>query len=158
MSIPRIGVILIYKKNTTNSSEDEYLTVYQDASKLWGFPKGRWKNCEIYTEGACRELFEETGIKITPDELSYKKMFHIKRGKHHHYYFVKHVDEKPLVFVDGYEVTDYKWCSLEEISSKKVSYFTEQLIKKLYQDEFTMKSEVILKPVFSNYKDLVSVL
>ena len=60
MSIPRVGVLLVYKSKETTSPE--YLCVHQDASKLWGFPKGRWKYFETYTQGACRELLEETGM------------------------------------------------------------------------------------------------
>lgn len=123
MSIPRVGVILVYL--------DEYLCVYQDASNLWGFPKGRAKNFETYTQGACRELLEETGIKIHYRDLTTDNMYHIKRGKHHHYYFIKEVSHKPVVTVDGEEITGYKWMTLPELSSKDVSYFTDQVIKRM---------------------------
>lgn len=136
MSIPRVGVILVYQSKIYDLPE--YLCVYQDASKLWGFPKGRSKNFETYTQGACRELLEETGIKIHHSELSIENMYHIKRGKHHHYYFIKEVTHKPVVTVDGDEIIDYKWMNILELSLKDVSYFTEQIIKKIYDVKTTL--------------------
>lgn len=135
MSIPRVGVLLVYKpKNnlkTFNYFDHQYLCVHQDASKLWGFPKGRWKKFETYTQGACRELLEETGIQISPNDLSINNMIHVKRGKHHHYYFIKEVYEKPIVNVDGYEIIDYQWMTLQELSMKNVSFFTDHVINRL---------------------------
>ena len=128
MSVPRVGVVLVYyPKNNC----PEYLCVYQDASKLWGFPKGRWKNLETYTQGACRELLEETGININHQELSLNNMYHIKRGKHHHYYFLKEVYHKPVVTVDGVEIINYRWMTLPELSRMDISYFTDQIVKRL---------------------------
>jgi len=128
MSIPRVGVLMRYSKP---NEEPEYLCVFQEASKLWGFPKGRLKNFESHTQGACRELLEETGCKLSSNLLSYDHMIHIKRGKHHHYYFVRDIVCKPVVTVDGFEIIDHKWMTLEELSTKSVSYFTDQVIKKI---------------------------
>lgn len=131
MSIPRVGVLLAYRSKNCTDSTPEYLCVYQNASSLWGFPKGRWKNFETYTQGACRELLEETGIKIHSSELSFDNMYPIKRGKHHHYYFVKDVSHKPVVTVDGEEIIGYKWMTISDLSKMNVSYFTDQVIKKM---------------------------
>jgi 8-oxo-dGTP pyrophosphatase MutT (NUDIX family) len=125
MSIPRTGVIIKHKSTET------YLCVFQSASRLWGYPKGRINLSEEYKIGACRELFEETNIHIYPEYLDYNNMIHIKRGKHHHYYFILEVDEKPNVIVDMYEIIDYKWMNLEELEKEKTSFFTEQVIKRL---------------------------
>ena len=104
MSTPRVGVVLNYK--------DRYLCVYQYASNLWGFPKGRLKKFEKQKNGAVRELREETGIFIHPNCLTTNNMFHIKRGKHHHYYFILSIDYIPEVNIDGYEIIDYAWLTL----------------------------------------------
>lgn len=123
MTIPRVGVIINYK--------DEYLCVFQEASRLWGFPKGRLQAYESYKEGACRELLEETGIRLYPYLLDANNSIHIKRGKHHHYYFLKTISKKPDVCIDNYEIIDYNWMTLEELSGLKTSYFTEQVLKRL---------------------------
>jgi 8-oxo-dGTP pyrophosphatase MutT (NUDIX family) len=123
MNIPRIGVI-IRKVN-------RYLCVFQAASKLWGFPKGRLKEFESYKEGACRELREETGIVLSPDILDSNNIIHIKRGKHHHYYYIHEVIEYPIVNVDNYEIIDHRWMTLYELSKMDRSFFTEQAIKRI---------------------------
>lgn len=86
---------------------------------------------ESYIEGACRELYEETGVNILPEELSNSEYHHIKRGGHHHFYFVKNINKKPTIYIDNYEIIDYKWMTIRELSMKRVSYFTEQMIKKI---------------------------
>lgn len=123
MTTPRVGVIIRH--------QDKYLCVFQDASRLWGFPKGRLKDFECYKDGACRELMEETGIVLHPNILDSNKMIHIKRGKHHHYYYIHDADIKPIVIVDNYEIIDYKWMTLLDISLVKTSFFTEQVVKRL---------------------------
>lgn len=142
MSIPRVGVLLVFQQNPLDNPE--YLCVYQAASGLWGFPKGRWKKFETYIQGACRELLEETGIKLQQSDLSMDFMYHIKRGKHHHYYFIKEVTHKPIVTVDGDEIIGYKWMTIDELSkiadqnyiNKGVSYFTDQAIKRIKETTF----------------------
>lgn len=123
MTTPRVGVIIRH--------EEKYLCVFQDASKLWGFPKGRLKEYESYRVGACRELMEETNIKIYPTFLDTNNLIHIKRGKHHHYYFLYNVQTRPSVVVDCYEIIDHKWMTIDEICNVKTSFFTEQAIKRL---------------------------
>ena len=137
MSIPRVGILLRYFNNDIN--DVEYLCVYQSASRFWGFPKGRINEFESYTNGACREMYEETGVKIYPFELSFNNFYHIKRGKHHHYYFVKDIIDKPIVTVDNDEILDYKWMILKELSNENISYFTEQLIKKINEPYYVKK-------------------
>ena len=132
----RVGVILVYKNK---NSDYQYLCVYQNASNLWGFPKGRLNtNKETFKEGACRELFEETGITIYPHQLYNEDTILIKRGKHKHYYFLKYISTKPTVFVDNYEISDYKWMTIDELSFQKTSYFTGQIIKNYMSNDDEM--------------------
>ena len=114
--VPRVGIILrtpISSTNTLKVTEDYplngkyiYLTVYQDASGLWGFPKGRWKSdIETYFQGAMRELKEETGVFLK--HFMYKRQNEkivIKKGKQQHHYFVIDVAVPPLVSIDNYEI------------------------------------------------------
>jgi len=45
---------------------DEHAPVYPD---LWGLPGGRLEDGESFVEGAARELEEETGLRVAPDDL-----------------------------------------------------------------------------------------
>jgi 8-oxo-dGTP pyrophosphatase MutT (NUDIX family) len=135
MTTSRVGVIL--------NRKDKYLCVFQSASKLWGFPKGRLRKFEKQKNGACRELREETGIFITPNYLTTNNMLHIKRGKHHHYYFLLSIDQEPDVYIDGYEIIDYRWLTIEELSKLHTSFFTEQVCKRLSKLN-EMKNNILL--------------
>lgn len=60
-----------YKCGVILRCEEKILIVYQKASGLWGFPKGRkYENEEIFV-CAKRELLEETGIDL--DKLKFRR-------------------------------------------------------------------------------------
>ena len=76
-----------------------------------------------------RELKEETGVFLK--HFMYKRQNEkivIKKGKQQHHYFVIDVAVPPLVSIDNYEITDYRWATLDWICNKKVSYFTAELL------------------------------
>lgn len=140
---PRVGIIIrcpfssvSYLKpiDVDNCKQTKYiyLTVYQAASFLWGFPKGRLNvNRENYYQGALRELREETGIILNTFPYHKVKKINIKRGKHHHYYFLIDLPTPPFVNIDNREIVDYRWATLDWLSSRNVSFFTENVIDKL---------------------------
>ena len=141
---PRVGIIIrcpyssiSYLKPMDNVDLQKqpkyiYLTVFQSASGLWGFPKGRWKmNKETYYQGALRELKEETGIVLNNTYNHKIQKLSIKRGKHHHYYFIIYLLTPPFVNIDNKEIIDYRWATLDWISSRNVSYFTENVLENL---------------------------
>jgi ADP-ribose pyrophosphatase YjhB (NUDIX family) len=54
------------------TSDDFVLLVcepYDDGTLHWGIPGGRVEEDESFAEGATRELFEETGLMVSPAEL-----------------------------------------------------------------------------------------
>lgn len=54
------------------TSDDLILLVrepYDDGKLHWGIPSGRVEDHESFAEGATRELFEETGLAVHPDDL-----------------------------------------------------------------------------------------
>lgn len=151
MTTPRVGVIMKHK------STERYLCVFQEASKLWGFPKGRLKPFESHKDGACRELWEETRVHVSHNILNFNDMIHIKRGKHHHYYFLLDVEDKPNVTVDMYEILDHKWMTIDELSREKTSFFTEQAIKRLTINEtVNITSSISTINISSNDNTLIN--
>lgn len=124
MSTPRVGIIIKFN--------DKYLSVFQDASKLWGFPKGRIQENESLVKCGLRELKEETNIELTEEQLGPGDLIHIKRGKHHHYYYLIELNYEPSCQIDNDEIKDFKWVTLKEFSSiRNVSFFTDQVLRKL---------------------------
>ena len=54
------------------TSDDLILLVrepYDDGELHWGIPSGRVEEEESFVEGATRELFEETGLMVSPTDL-----------------------------------------------------------------------------------------
>ncbi len=125
MSTPRVGIIIKYN--------DKYLSVFQSASKLWGFPKGQLQDEDKeLIDCGIRELGEETGIVLNKDIFKLTDLIHIKRGKHHHYYYVKELLYEPECKIDNNEIVDYRWISLKDFMNvSNISFFTEQVLKKL---------------------------
>lgn len=86
----KAGVVLF--NNNTNK-----ILIVQSRGNLWGLPKGSCNNNETIIECASRELFEETGITITADEISeskfkYKKS-HFRIGTCIYYYIERNIEE-----------------------------------------------------------------
>lgn len=50
-------------------------------SKHWDLPKGKIDPGELDKDAAIRELYEETGIEVTPDQVSEIGIFSYKKGK-----------------------------------------------------------------------------
>ncbi len=47
----------------------EFLMLRNSMHHSWGFPKGHLENGESLQEGACREVLEETGVNLLPQDL-----------------------------------------------------------------------------------------
>lgn len=58
------GAVVFRRK----SGNTEFLLVKNKKGSNWGFPKGHIEKGETEKETAIREVFEETGVKITPME------------------------------------------------------------------------------------------
>ena len=86
----KAGIVLF--NNNTNK-----ILIVQSRGNLWGLPKGSCNNNETIIECASRELFEETGITITADEIAeskfkYKKS-HFRIGTCIYYYIERNIEE-----------------------------------------------------------------
>jgi 8-oxo-dGTP pyrophosphatase MutT (NUDIX family) len=72
-------------------------------SQKWSFPKGHIKCGELPVDCAKRELFEETGVRISQDHCGYYTM---KGGG----YFVFHIDVSCFLNTkDTDEISDTAW-------------------------------------------------
>ena len=86
----KAGIVLY--NNITNK-----ILIVQSRGNLWGLPKGSCNDNETIIECASRELFEETGIKITSDEIfdskfKYRKS-HFRIGTCIYYYIERDMEE-----------------------------------------------------------------
>jgi 8-oxo-dGTP pyrophosphatase MutT (NUDIX family) len=67
-----------------NKTHDKILLV-QSRGNLWGPPKGSVEPNETTIECAIREVFEETGLKLTPDNIGDNRKF-VYNGSHYYYH------------------------------------------------------------------------
>ena len=84
------------------------------AHKMWTFPGGGVHRRETFEQAAIREAYEEVGVKLT-------EVRHVGGYNNTHQYkrdrvecFVAEVDS-PEFKVDGFEITEAKWFSLDEL-------------------------------------------
>lgn len=138
-----IGVIVF------RSIDDRiYFLLIKHSGGHWAFPKGHPDKHETEIQTARRELFEETGIEkieLISDKIlledRYKFLGH--KGELIHkvvYYYVAEVKTE-YVMVDGEEISDYKWCTLEESLNYLAHSETIILINKAYKYIYEFKNE-----------------
>jgi 8-oxo-dGTP pyrophosphatase MutT (NUDIX family) len=107
---------LIFKKKDQAS---EFLLIYSNRNKEWGFPKGHIDAGETEKEAALREIKEETGlielrlIDGFREELVYKAVSNRDDSKgsvieKSTIYFLCETKTKDIT-VDADEITDFKW-------------------------------------------------
>lgn len=80
---------------------------------LWESAGGKAEEGETLEEAVTREIWEETGFKITPEKLLYASLCDLNGEKHIFVVFLCFTDEeKPLLSAD--EHSEYRWVDKEE--------------------------------------------
>ena len=103
------------------------LVVHHPSSGFWGFPKGHLEAGETAAAAAIREVGEETGIRVTPQQLG--RTYGCKNCKYYEVWF----DARPAVCVDGREIDDYAWISIAELAGRPRSAATKRVVEKINQ-------------------------
>lgn len=81
-------------------------------AEKWGPPAGKVGEGEKLKEAICRETFEETGIKITPDKIrKFNKTYYVSHGgtDFMFYVFSINVDIEPKVVLSPLEHSECQW-------------------------------------------------
>jgi ADP-ribose pyrophosphatase YjhB (NUDIX family) len=74
----------------------------------WAMPGGFMENDETPEAAACRELFEETGLRISPDEMNLVSVSSILNMAQTHLVFRCHLEEEPAT-TETEEATEFGW-------------------------------------------------
>lgn len=108
-------------------------------AKKWGVPAGKLELNETPEEAAVRELFEETGIRIQPNELHSVGILYIRKPEVDYVYhpFKINLTGKPEVRLSS-EHLSFKWLSQSEIMEiplmdgaiKSFQYYREKIALK----------------------------
>ncbi|HEX2787074.1 MAG TPA: NUDIX domain-containing protein [Ignavibacteria bacterium] len=132
-----VGVIIFKKFGDKNESEIKYLLL---KAHKWGtFPKGHIDAGEAKLDAALRELFEETGIKsdeikLISEDILLTQQYHFKDNKKgliqktNEFYFAEVQNDK--VTIDNDEISEYRWCTMNEaLKLSEYKNFEEVIIK-----------------------------
>ncbi len=127
------GIIAISK----TAKQTKYLLV-QHLAGHWGFPKGHAEIGESPVESACREFFEETGIKASEfdsNNFLEENYEFVKNGKSISKkvrYYLMFIDEVKI-FKQDEELSAADWLTYEE-ASKKITFSEAQHVLNAARD------------------------
>jgi 8-oxo-dGTP diphosphatase len=96
---------------------DRLLLLRQPPGRRWGLPAGLLKKHEQPAVGAARELFEESGVRLPPDDLVPavpNAIVHAKGWVDMVFFGAVPASTNPLV-VDGGEVLEASWFPIDEL-------------------------------------------
>ena len=88
------------------------------SGEKWCLPGGKLEEGESRIEGARRELHEEVGIDLVPQNLSHFLTFYLDRGDLQYDFTVYHCsfNEKPPLEIHLIEHTEARWVTHDEVS------------------------------------------
>lgn len=107
---PKIDVVSCYVENN-----GKILLLHRCGSKSqgnkWGPPAGKVSDGESLVHAMVREINEETGLIVTPAELTYSNLFYLRYPSfdyHYHTYCLK-VESCLEICLSCDEHDDYRW-------------------------------------------------
>jgi len=140
------------KAEKTNSNRVAIVALERDGKLLlglrgdtqkWAFPGGHLLSNEVPSEGALRELHEETGLSPNGGEITTVGDEFNPDGKHIHLFHAKCEEGNPTAANDpDAEFKDFAWMSPEELSALDLHIPSEKcIVHKLLLSEPIEKSE-----------------
>lgn len=134
-TVKRGGIIFISRTD----GEIKLLVVKGNSSGIYSFPKGRQYDDETVETCAAREVMEETGIKVSEDELLNSKRCKIGKNT----YFILEVNEcdyKNFHINDTREICEVSWKRIDELKeincNKDIRNVLQYPEKKYYYHNF----------------------
>jgi ADP-ribose pyrophosphatase YjhB (NUDIX family) len=108
-----VGAVVLVRA----ADPDRIVLLRQPPGRAWGLPAGLLKRGEPAEVGAARELFEETGIRVAPDDLTACVPSAIVHhdGRWVDVVFEARVPVEVALRADGAEVLEAAWHRLDEL-------------------------------------------
>lgn len=137
------GEYHIVENILTMNSQGQILVTRRDKRKtsggMWEITGGSKVAGESSVDGAIRELFEETGIKVTNSEITYIRDFKTDHYFHDYYIVHKDIPKEDIVLQEG-ETIDAKWITPQELMKMAKNHtfvlHTAMRLKEIYPDMF----------------------
>ncbi|HSX07488.1 MAG TPA: NUDIX hydrolase [Candidatus Saccharimonadales bacterium] len=100
-------------------------------SGRWSLPGGGLHKGESPAIGLARELHEETGVTLAPSAIKplVSEPFKQWGFKYHCHYFVVELSTRPPVRKQPFEIADYQWLPLHQLSGKKIGLDVTTAVK-----------------------------
>lgn len=98
-------------------SQGKFLLLHRQDSKpqggMWGVPAGKVDEAGEYHLAIARELGEETGLALSPENFSYFGKVYVRYPDYDFVYHIFHArqDRKPDVVINPKEHKNYAWVS-----------------------------------------------
>lgn len=111
-----VGAVCVIQDSEARGT-GRLLLLRQPPGRRWGLPAGLLKKNELPEVGAARELFEESGVRLDPQELTPavpNAIVHPK-GWVDTVYFGSVPAASTRLVVDGGEVLEADWFALDEL-------------------------------------------
>lgn len=101
----------------------------------WGVPAGKLDNGEVISKAILREIFEETGIKLSHEEINYFDRVFVRYPT---YDFVYHIfyakfEKNPEISIDTREHKNFKWVTPKEALKMPLIQDLDNCIKLFYK-------------------------
>jgi 8-oxo-dGTP diphosphatase len=114
-----VGAVAVVRDSEagTGGGSDRLLLLRQPSHRGWGLPAGLLKKGEHPVVGAARELFEETGVRIDPGELTAgvpNAIVHPVGVVDTVFFGAVPASTTPLV-IDGGEVLEAAWFPVDDL-------------------------------------------
>jgi 8-oxo-dGTP diphosphatase len=122
---PRTRIILIAENRLL-------LTKDWLGSGRWSLPGGGLHRNEPERQGAARELFEETSITLSPNQLTYIDTVKSGNGMSTKLIFFRaSLPSIPSVKLQKYEIAEHQWVELNKVESAGLDKVSQQIIQSL---------------------------
>lgn len=122
---PKVGVgIMVLKDNKVllGKRHDDAGKASSDlhGEGTWTMPGGKLDFHETLKDGACREIFEEIGVKVIPEDLKIISVADEIIPDNHYVtigFLCENFEGGPKV-MEPEEITEWKWYNLDELPGK----------------------------------------
>jgi ADP-ribose pyrophosphatase YjhB (NUDIX family) len=120
-----VGAVTILRDSEASDGDgpDRVLLLRQPHRGGWGLPAGLLKKREQPVVGAARELFEETGVRVHPDDMTAgapNAIVHVVGVVDTIFFASVPASTTPLV-VDGAEVLEAAWFPVDDLPRLSVN-------------------------------------
>ena len=110
------GEVLLGKRN--DDAEKASSDLHGEGT--WTMPGGKLDFQETLIDGACRELFEEIGVKVSLDKLKLVSVSDEIVPDNHYVtvgFLIVNFEEEPKI-MEPEEITEWKWYNLDNLPEK----------------------------------------